>query len=77
MRYWTFAEPTDLNDMTPSYVTLSDDEIITGYWYFWYDKMCAKFGKEVVDRDYSKLDCINDWVAVNWAWLSDVNGDLK
>jgi hypothetical protein len=37
------------------------------YWDYWYEKMCAKYGKEYVDDNYSKDDCINDWVVVNWA----------
>jgi hypothetical protein len=33
--------------------------------------MCEKFGREVVDSDYTKQDCIDDWVVVHWAWEVD------
>jgi hypothetical protein len=68
MRYWTYAEPTSETDSTPVYHTMSDDDILDSYWGWWYSKMCEKFGKEVVDRDYTKQDCIDDWVVVHWAW---------
>lgn len=65
MRYWTIAYPDiDGKDCTE---TLSDEEILKEYWDYWYGKMCAKFGKEHVDSNYSKLDCIDDWVIVHWA----------
>jgi len=47
---------------------MSEEEIIDQYWSYWYEAMCSKFGKEIVDRDYCKNDCIDDWVIVNWAW---------
>lgn len=53
-------------------VTVSEDEIIREFWDFWYEKMCKKFGKEVVDRDYSRQECIDDWVITYWAWEVDV-----
>jgi len=73
MRYWTYAEPTSETDSTPIYHTVSDQEIIDSYWEWWYDKMCKKFGKKVVDENYTKKDCIPDWVVVHWAWESTVD----
>ena len=67
MRYWSYNEQTESLD-DAIVVTVSDDEILNQYWPWWYSKMCEKFGKEVVDRDYSKQDCIDDWVVVHWAW---------
>jgi hypothetical protein len=70
MRYWSYNEQTEsLDDAVV--VTVSDDDILDMYWDWWYSKMCEKFGKEVVDRDYTKQDCINDWVVVHWAWESE------
>ena len=67
MRYWSYNEQTEsLDDAVV--VTVSDDDILDMYWAWWYSKMCEKFGKEVVDRDYTKQDCIDDWVVVHWAW---------
>ena len=65
MRYWTIAYPDENgNDVVE---TLSDDEIIKQYWDYWYGRMCDKFGKEYVDANYSKQDCIDDWTVVHWA----------
>lgn len=70
MRYFSYSEPTSSEDSTPIDITLSEDEIIHEYWDYWYDKMCAKFGKDHVDQNYNILDCIDDWVVVHWAWES-------
>ena len=65
MRYWTIAYPDENgNDVVE---TLSDDEIIKQYWDYWYGRMCNKFGKEHVDTNYCKQDCIDDWAIVHWA----------
>ena len=66
MRYWSYNER--LNEIDSHVVTVSDDDILDMYWNWWYGKMCEKFGSEVVDRDYTKQDCIDDWVVVHWAW---------
>jgi hypothetical protein len=49
---------------------MSEDEILHHYWPHWYQKMCAKFGKEHVDENYGFHDCLDDWIVVNWAWES-------
>jgi len=67
MRYWTYVEPTSETDSTPIYHTVSDDEIIEQYWEWWYEKMCRKYGKEHVDANYVKLDCVDNWVTTHWA----------
>lgn len=56
---------TDGSDYVKTY---SEDDILAEYWDFWYDKMCYTLGKELVDEEFTKEDCINDWVLVNWAW---------
>ena len=68
MKYWTIVYPDEHN--TTIYETLSEDEIIAQYWDYWYGKMCAKFGKEHVDANYSHRECIEDWCVVHWAWAS-------
>lgn len=65
MRYWTIAYPD--RDGTDVIETLSEDEILKEYWDYWYGRMCEKFGKEYVDANYSKQDCIDDWTVVHWA----------
>ncbi len=69
MRYWTICYPNE-NDETV-YETLSEDDILKQYWDYWYGKMCEKFGKEHVDANYSKQDCIDDWTILHWAWKSE------
>lgn len=69
MRYWTFVQPTD-DSGESEYVTMSEDEIRKEYWPYWYGKMCEKFGKDTVDKDYSFEDCLVDWEIVHWAWPS-------
>ena len=68
MRYYSFNE---FDEEKGWVTTLSEQEILDTYWDYWYNAMCKKFGQEVVDRDYSKQDCIDDFVIVNWAWESE------
>lgn len=56
--------------MYTKYITLSEEEILKEYWNYWYERMCNKFGKEIVDSKYSSADCIDDWVILHWAWES-------
>jgi hypothetical protein len=70
MKYYTYVEPTSSEDMEPMYITLSEEEILKEYWDYWYERMCNKFGKEVVDSSYASPDCIDDWITVHWAWQS-------
>ena len=67
MKYYSYYLQAD--DGSDNVDTLSEDEILKEYYEYWYSRMCKKFGKEHVDSNYSKLDCIDDWVVVNWAWL--------
>ena len=48
--------------------TVSTHDILNEYWNYWYDSMCKKYGKEVVDKEYSWKDCIDDYVIGHWAW---------
>lgn len=68
MRYWSYNEQTESGGAV---VTVSEDEILDMYWAWWYDKMCKKYGKEHVDANFVKLDCIDDWVTTHWAWESE------
>ena len=69
MRYFSYNEYVE-DPSTNSVVTVSEEDVRRDYYPYWYDKMCQKFGKEVVDRDYSFEDCLDDWIVVNWAWES-------
>ena len=70
MRYFCYNEPSGENYETNIVVTMSEDEIREDYWDHWYFLMCKKFGKDHVDKNYSFADCLDDWIAVNWAWES-------
>lgn len=66
MNYWNYAEYDEHG--STKVARISEQEILKRYWKYWYTMMCKKFGKEVVDADFDKSDCIDDWVVVNWAW---------
>lgn len=69
MRYFTYIEPGEEDEEV--HVTLSEDEIRNEYYPYWYGKMCKKFGKENVDKNYSFEDCLEDWRIIHWAVESD------
>lgn len=64
--YQTSYPDEDGNDVTE---TLTEEEILNEYWDYWYYRMCQKFGEEHVKKNYTKQDCIDDWVVVHWAIL--------
>lgn len=74
MRYYSYGEydpEHPLADETGGYIVkVSEEDIKRDYWPNWYDRMCKKFGQEVVDRQYTFEDCLDDWIVVNWAWKS-------
>lgn len=67
MKYWTIVSPNDSDDSTPFYETLSEDEIIAQYWDYWSNQMIAKYGAEEFEKNWSKKECIEDWVTIHWA----------
>lgn len=70
MKYYCF-DTWKTDPVVDSYVeVMSEQEILDEYWPHWYNQMCKKFGKETVDEIYSADDCIDDWCAINWAWLA-------
>lgn len=75
MKYYTYVILDDDN-ISAMYVTKSEKEILEEYWEYWYNRMCHKFGKEVVDTTYSSVECIEDWVISNWAWESEQSQEI-
>ena len=69
MRYWTIVTPED-DAGTPLYETLSEDEILEQYYPYWSSKMIEKYGLEEFNKNWCRLDCIDDWCVVHWAWES-------
>jgi len=72
MRYYSYNEfSNDENgEVIGKVVTVSEEELRKTYYPYWYDKMCKKFGKQIVDENYSFEECLNDWIVVYWAWES-------
>ena len=70
MRYFCYNSIYDAEQNGAEIVTISEDKIRRQNWGDWYRKMCNKFGKEHVDKNYSFHDCLEDWIVVNWAWES-------
>lgn len=68
MRYFSYNEYDDTGGHV---VTMSEEEIRREYYPYWYGKMCDKFGKEYVDKNYDFESCLVDWQIVNWAWEVD------
>ena len=48
--------------------TLSEEQILCEYWPYWHDRMCEKYGKDYVKENFTNKDCIDDFIAVNWAY---------
>ena len=70
MRYFCYHEPIDDGSAGGVVMTVTDDWIRENYYPRWYELMCNKFGKEKVDSTYCFLDCLDDWIAIHWAWES-------
>jgi hypothetical protein len=64
MRFFCYDELTEAGD---SLVVVSDEEIYKTYYPYWKEKMQA-VGKD--PNDYVFEDCLNDWIAIHWAWES-------
>ena len=68
MRYFSYNEYKTKTGVDDFVETKSEEDIRKEYYLYWYNKMCKKYSKEVVDADYSFENCLEDWVTVNWAW---------
>ena len=55
---------------------MSEEDIRRDYYPIWYERMCAKFGKETVDNRDSVREFLEDWCTIHCAWEStnDENG---
>ena len=59
MRHFSYNELSDSPNEN-LIITKSEEEIRKEFYSYWYGQMCNKFGQEVVDRDYSFEDCLDD-----------------
>ena len=66
MRYYSFNEQDDKgNDVVQ---TMSEDEIREEYYPWWKERMIKKYGEEEFKKRWSFEECLEDWIAVHWAW---------
>lgn len=75
-RYFSYYEPCDGPDgysQVGNVVTLTEDDIRDSYYPYWYDRMCDKFGQDIVDSDYGFSDCLYDWVVEHHGWEIEVS----
>jgi hypothetical protein len=75
MRYFSYNGYITDPVVDPIVVTKSEEDIRNEYWPYWYELMCKKYGKDVVDSKYCFEDCLEDFIVVNWAWESDNGSD--
>ena len=75
MRYFCYNELVEPGEGTScvesiisSVVTVSEDDIRKEYYPWWYEKMCKKYGKEEVDKNWSFEECLENWVTLHYAW---------
>jgi len=68
MKYYSYNDYVDDPSIDSYVVTKSEEDIRNEYYPYWYERMCDKFGKNMVDEHYTFEDCLQDWVIVNWAW---------
>ena len=62
MRYFRYVEPNLEGD--PTSLIISEEDILKEYLAYWTRRM-KDVGKE---SEISPENCIEDWVANNWAW---------
>lgn len=74
MKHYSYNEYDSDHPNGGFVITKSEKEIVEEFYDYWYEKMVKKFGKEHVDANYVKLDCIDDWVTIHWAWESVCQG---
>ena len=63
MRYYSFHDgPFE------KVTTISEVEIISSYWDYWYAAMCKKLGEDILYVNYAHEDCLQDWIVSHGAW---------
>lgn len=63
MKYYSYVEPDDSQEMSPVFVVMSEKEILAEYYDYWCSKM-REVGKE---DEISEQRCIEDWCVIHWA----------
>ena len=70
MRYFSYDELVEPGEGT-CVVTVSEDDIRKEFYPSWYERMCQKYGKEEVDKNWSFEECLEDWVTTYCAWSAN------
>lgn len=71
MRYFSYNVPTMREDgevIDNEIKTVSEDDIRTEYFPQWEQLMIKKYGKDHYNETFCFLDCVDDFIVVNWAW---------
>lgn len=66
MRYFSYVISDD--DINITKMVYSEEEIVAEFWEFWTTEMKGNGFKDLISRE----NCIQDWVAYNWAVQEDV-----
>ena len=74
MKYYCYNSYTLNEDGSPNPCVkiYNKAEILDIYWDWWKEEGIKRWGKEHFEANYSEKDCIEDWLAVNWAWETTV-----
>lgn len=62
MRKFKISYPDENENLVDE--VLTEEDVREQYWNYWISKMIAKWGS---GYDYTFDDCLEDWIAVNWA----------
>ena len=68
MRYFSYSY---FNGRGGGIDTVSEDDIIRGYYPDWSREMIEKYGEEEFNKTYSHQHCIDVWIMLNSAWQVD------
>lgn len=63
MKYYSYIEPDDSQEMYPVTIVMSEKEILDSYWDYW----CEQMRKVDKEDEISKERCIEDWCVIHWA----------
>jgi hypothetical protein len=65
MKTYIINDYDDDSRIVPVDLEYTEEQIIEEYWDFWSSKMMKKYG--VGHKLITRENCIEDWLAVNWA----------